>query len=78
MASCNSWQNLVTILAKIFSRFWQDLAKILLRYPWRVDPGRQYERLDLLIYTFDGNQNFFIHWNYGKRKIRKPHFKPEN
>ena len=40
MASCNSWQYLVTILAKIFPRSWQDLAKILLRYPWRVDPGR--------------------------------------
>ena len=39
MASCNSWQYLVTILAKIFPRSWQDLAKILLRYPWRVDPG---------------------------------------
>ena len=39
MASCNSWQYLVTILAKIFTRSWQDLAKILLRYPWRVDPG---------------------------------------
>ena len=39
MASCNSWQYLVTILAKIFPRSWQDLAKILPRYPWRVDPG---------------------------------------
>ena len=39
MASCNSWQYLVTILAKNFPRSWQDLAKILLRYPWRVDPG---------------------------------------
>ena len=39
MTSCNSWQYLVTILAKIFPRSWQDLAKILLRYPWRVDPG---------------------------------------
>ena len=39
MASCNSWQYLVTILAKIFPRSWQDLAKILLRYPWRVDSG---------------------------------------
>ena len=28
------------ILANIFLRSWQDLAKILLRYPWRVDPGR--------------------------------------
>ena len=26
-------------LSKIFLRSWQDLAKILLRYPWRVDPG---------------------------------------
>ena len=41
MASCNSWQYLVTILAKIFPRSWQDLAKILLRYPWRVDPGNE-------------------------------------
>ena len=41
MASCNSWQYLVTILAKIFPRSWQDLAKILLRYPWKVDPGKQ-------------------------------------
>ena len=41
MASCNSWQYLVTILAKNFPRSWQDLAKILLRYPWRVDPGPQ-------------------------------------
>ena len=39
MASCNSSQYLVTILAKNFPRSWQDLAKILLRYPWRVDPG---------------------------------------
>ena len=39
MASCNSWQYLVTILAKIFPRSWHDLAKIVLRYPWRVDPG---------------------------------------
>ena len=39
MASCNSWQYLATILAKIFPRSWQDLAKILLRYPCRVDPG---------------------------------------
>ena len=39
MASCNSWQYLVTILAKNFPRSWQDLGKILLRYPWRVDPG---------------------------------------
>ena len=43
MASCNSWQYLVMILGKIFPRSWQDLAKILLRYPWRVDPGA-YER----------------------------------
>ena len=51
MTSCNSWQHLGMILAKIFPRSWQDLAKIflrswqelakiLLRYPWRVDPGR--------------------------------------
>ena len=39
MASCNSWQYLVTILAKIFPRSWQDLAEILLRYPRRVDAG---------------------------------------
>ena len=39
MTSCNSWQYLGKILAKIFPRSWQDLAKILLRYPWRVDPG---------------------------------------
>ena len=37
MTSCNSCQYLGKILAKIF----QDLAKILLRYPWRVDPGSQ-------------------------------------
>ena len=43
MASCNSWQYLVTILAKNFPRSWQDLAKILLRYPWRVDPGDLYD-----------------------------------
>ena len=39
MTSCNSCQYLGKILAKIFPRSWQDLAKILLRYPWRVDPG---------------------------------------
>ena len=39
MTSCNSWQYLGKILAKIFPRSWQDLAKILLRYPWWVDPG---------------------------------------
>ena len=39
MSSCNSCQYLGKILAKIFPRSWQDLAKILLRYPWRVDPG---------------------------------------
>ena len=44
MASCNSWQYLVTILAKIFPRSWQDLAKILLRYPWRIDPGTYLHR----------------------------------
>ena len=48
MACCNSWQYLVTILAKIFPRSWQDLAKILLRYPWRVDPGMRYS-LDALV-----------------------------
>ena len=41
MASCNSWQYLVTISAKIFPRSWQDLAKILLRLPRRVDPGAE-------------------------------------
>ena len=39
MTSDNSWQYLGTTLAKIFPRFWQDLAKILLRYRWRVNPG---------------------------------------
>ena len=39
MTSCNSWQYLSKILANIFPRSWQDLAKILLRYPWRFDPG---------------------------------------
>ena len=39
MTSCNSLEYLGQILAKIFARSWQDLAKILLRYPWRVDPG---------------------------------------
>ena len=48
MASCNSWQYLVTILAKNFPRSWQDLAKILLRYPWRVDPGDEIEKLQKL------------------------------
>ena len=36
MTSCSSWQYLGKILAKSFPRSWQDLAKILLRYPWRV------------------------------------------
>ena len=45
MASGNSWQYLVTILAKIFPRSWQDLAKILLRYPLRVDPGYQTQKI---------------------------------
>ena len=36
-----SWlhASLDKILAKIVPRSWQDLAKILLRYPWRVNPG---------------------------------------
>ena len=36
MTSCNSWQYLGKILAKIFQFLLQ-----LLRYPWRVDPGKQ-------------------------------------
>ena len=39
MTSCNSWQYLGKILAKIFPRSWQDLAMIVLRYPWSVNPG---------------------------------------
>ena len=39
MTSCNFCQYLGKFLAKIFPRSRQDLAKILLRYPWRVDPG---------------------------------------
>ena len=52
MASCNSWQYLVTILAKIFPRSWQDLAKILLRYPWRVDPGTHGTLVTIMAYIW--------------------------
>ena len=62
MASCNSWQYLVTILAKIFPRSWQDLAKILLRYPWRVDPGIDIiqRQLNELLCTLLMNKSKFV------------------
>ena len=60
MASCNSWQYLVTILAKNFPRSWQDLAKILLRYPWRVDPGRLY----IFTYKSEGDDKYYFSLGY--------------
>ena len=59
MASCNSWQYLVTILAKNFPRSWQDLAKILLRYPWRVDPGNLFRFRKVFGGSFSALSNFF-------------------
>ena len=56
MASRNSWQYLVTILAKVFPRSWQDLAKILLRYPWRVDPGMQKDSIAEIVSTLQGQK----------------------
>ena len=70
MASCNSWQYLVTILAKIFPRSWQDLAKILLRYPWRVDPGERRYQLIKIVYlpSLSILIGVSIEWNIGRRK----------
>ena len=55
MTFCNSWQYLGTILAKNFARSWKDLAKISLRYRWRVNMCRNLVSIHGFLSMFDSH-----------------------